>query len=427
MIVFLDLDGTLTNTAHSKFKDLKDGKITADSFSIPVFKGAKDFVNELKRLGHRPIIVSDSHPNYVNPIAQNIFGIEQINLTDKPNTLKTLGFIESDQVLLQLFNQNRDNFLMIGDSFLDIELGRRLNIRTILTKFYKTDEIEERDGIGDDWKPLKMGPTYYAKTYNEILEIIREPLKNLLSIEAAFQGVYSENMVRFKFQRKSLGFYAFRCLGRQENGEVDKYSRGDLYYQIDNPNRSKETLQILATGVSNYLNRVKRYPDFKWDYFTYVSDKTTTNPPNKLKEIFELIESPWQKVKIFEWNPNLKGSLRNQPNYKDRRTFIDENIYLIKGIEYENKNIIIVDDQFTTSATAHSIVEKLSKHGVKNVLFIALFYLISTVESMNCPSCGKPMVIKINRKDGNKFYSCTPPQYKGSGCGKIINIANDPS
>ena len=37
-----------------------------------------EFVNELKSLGHRPIIVSDSHPNYVRPIAQNIFEIEQI-------------------------------------------------------------------------------------------------------------------------------------------------------------------------------------------------------------------------------------------------------------------------------------------------------------------------------------------------------------
>lgn len=37
----------------------------------------------------------------------------------------------------------------------------------------------------------------------------------------------------------------------------------------------------------------------KWDYFTYVSDKATTNPPNKMLELFELIETPITKKNLF--------------------------------------------------------------------------------------------------------------------------------
>lgn len=423
MVILLDLDGTLTNTANLKFKDLKDGKITTNSFRIPVFPGAKEFVNELKRLGHRPIIVSDSHPNYVKPIAANIFGVEQINLTDKPNTNKTVSFIEANEDLSLLF-KDRDNFLMVGDSFLDIELGRRFNIRTVLTKFYTADDIEVRDGIGDDWKPLKMGPTYYANTYHDILEIINKPLKNLLSVEAAFQGEKSGKAARFKDFKDEKGFIAFRCLARQEGGEIDKYAKGDKYYQIDNPARKLEILQTLALGVSSYLEEIDKHHKYKWDYFSYVSDKKTTQPSNKMKEIFDLVKSKHHKIKLFEWRSDVKGSLRNQPNYEERRKFIDFNIKLIDGIDYKGKNIIILDDQFTTSATAYSISTKLREVGAKNILFIALFYLVSQVQSMNCPSCNKPMVIKINRKDGNKFYSCTPPKFKGNGCGKIINISN---
>jgi hypothetical protein len=59
---------------------------------------------------------------------------------------------------------------------------------------------------------------------------------------------------------------------------------------------------------------------------------------------------------------------------------------------------------------------------VKNILFIALFYLILPIESKICPNCGQPMKIKIQRENGNRFYSCVPPQYNGNGCGHTENI-----
>ena len=92
--------------------------------------------------------------------------------------------------------QNRDNFIIIGDSWLDIELGRRLNIRTILTKFYKATNIEERDGIGQYWKAIKMGATYYANNLEEVISIIQNPIESLLTIEAVFQNKDSDKVVK---------------------------------------------------------------------------------------------------------------------------------------------------------------------------------------------------------------------------------------
>jgi len=448
MIILLDLDGTLTDTAHEKFKPYKDGLKEFDISEIPIFPGAAEFLQTLEQLGHFPVIVSDSHPNYVKKIANKIFNLNTeelydsgelpraIWLTDKPNPQKTIDFLikiseEVDPHLPMIhLPRDKDEFLMVGDSWLDIELGRRMNIRTVLTQFYKATSVEERDGIGQDWKPIKMGPTYYAKTFEDLIKIIHNPTKELLSLEAIFQNENSDNMVRFLYRNYNGNFTAFRCLARQDDGECDRFARADKYYQIDNPERSREFISMLAQSVSNYLSRVEKFPQYQWDYLTYVSDKKTTSPPNKMKEIFDLINSGFNKIKIFEWSDDVEGSLRNQSNYQTRRDFISKYLKTIEGIDLNGKSIIVIDDQFTSSATANEISQQLRNKGVKNILFVALFYLILPIESKLCPNiingqvCGKPLKIKINKKNGNKFYSCLPPQYRGTGCGYIENIAN---
>lgn len=267
-----------------------------------------------------------------------------------------------------------------------------------------------------------MGPTYYAKTFDDLNDIIENPLANLLAIESIYQGHNSSKAVAFKFQRDNSGFSAFRCLGRQNDGECDKYARADVYYQIDNPNRSHDLLLKLCKGTENYLNYVLSFKKYKWDYFTYLSDKTTTKPPNKMQEIFNLINIKAEKVKIFEWKQDVDGSLRHRPDYKSRRKFISQNIYIKNEIDVNDKNIIILDDQFTSSATAFEVSSQLKKNGAKNILFVALFYLILPIESKNCPICNKPLKIKIRKLDGNKFYSCLPPRFGGDGCGYTENI-----
>jgi len=421
MIILIDLDGTLTNTAHSQYKEMKDGLAATELTKIPLIKGAKEFIETQKNKGNTPIIVSDSHPKYVNKIASEIFQIDYISLTDKPNPHKTLDFIENNSNLKELF-ADKDNFLMVGDSWLDIELGRRLNVRTVLTNFYVASEIEERDGIGQDWKPIKMGPTFYAKDFSELEHIINNPLENLLALESIFQGGNSTKAVNFKYQKYSNGFMAFRCLARQNDGECDKYARADKYYQIDNPNRTKEFLITLSKSAENYINQVLSFNNFKWDYFTYLTDKSTTTPPNKMKEIFDLVNVDIPKIQMFKWNENIDGNLRNRPDYKSRREFISKNLFFDKTINVKDKSVIILDDQFTSSATAYEISTQLRENGAKNILFIALFYLILPIESKACPKCGKALKIKIKKIDGNKFYSCLPPKFGGQGCGYTENI-----
>src|SRR5689334_2111249 len=94
MLILIDLDGTLTDTAHERFKPFKDGLDETNIRNIPIIKGATEFISELQRNGHKPVIISDSHPKYVIKIAEEVFKIPALSLADKPNTGKTINYIK---------------------------------------------------------------------------------------------------------------------------------------------------------------------------------------------------------------------------------------------------------------------------------------------------------------------------------------------
>lgn len=441
MLILIDLDGTLINTVHPSWKPYKDGQenciIENYLAQLPFFSGAREFLSSRKAKGDNVVVVSDSHFRYVNPIC-NMLGVECISLADKPNTSKLYQFIETRPDYKQDL-ENGDCFV-IGDTRLDIELGRQIGALTIWFLPYQiTEEIkDDRDGIGDEMLSKKYGPTYAAKTFDEMDRIIDAPLSNLYSIEATFANSTSYRAVRFSDNLYRDGSYAcIRCLARQEQGSCDKYARADKYYILSTPQRTQEFVRTLATGISNYINQTELVRQ-GWDYFTYLTDKSSTTPPNKMREIFDQVETSIPKVQLFKWADNVHGSLREQNLYSDRQVFLQDylsvesptvtNIDILgqeqqTALSLSGKNIIVLDDQLTTAATAWHVIKKLKEKGARNILFVAMFQMTLSVNNgVICPRCGKPMLIKIRRIDGHRFYSCTPPEYRGDGCGYIQDI-----
>lgn len=413
-VVILDLDGTLTATSDASFKNMKDGLEVVDFQKIKLIEGAEDFVKKLKANGCVTLIISDSHPKYVNKIVDAFFGVPYLSLADKPNTLKSQDFLKN-------FGISEDkkpiNFFVVGDTWLDIALGRGLGALTILVDFDRSKNIEERDGIGQPKKHWKCGPTFYAKSYDVVLSILDDQTAHLFSGEAVFQNRRNPAAIRFETEKTSDRFIIYRALARQQQGECDSYARADKYFEFGRLDRSNDTLEKLAASVETYLGFVMSF-DYKWDYLTYIPDKSTTQPPNKMKDLFDRINIDINKSKLLEWSSLVSGSTRQKPNFDARAEFIEGNLNVANKFDLRDKNIIILDDQITTGATAQIICEKFVDQGVKNIIFLALFILIDIIESQRiCPLCGKRLQIKINRDDGSRFFSCVPPRYKGTGCG----------
>lgn len=86
-----------------------------------------------------------------------MLGVEALSLTDKPNNKKILEFLDSHPQYKQMVADG--NCLMVGDTKLDIELGRRIGALTcwILPYLITKDIKDERDGIGDEMASKKWG------------------------------------------------------------------------------------------------------------------------------------------------------------------------------------------------------------------------------------------------------------------------------
>lgn len=427
--LLIDLDGTLTDTANLDLKPMKDGQVPTDVSQIQIFPDAVSFLAEVTQLGFNCIVVSDSHPKYVNPIVNEYFNeycIASFSLADKPNTFKTLAFLQQQGIDI-----TKDVCYVVGDSWLDIELGRGLKVPTILTNFYEAGEVEVRDGIGDYIKNIKSSSTYFTRSYLDIVNILQNPLENLLCIEAKFSNSVSIKSRKPRLDDMTAGkLTAHRVLARQSQGECDQYHATEKYFEFSRVDRKREMLLAMRDAITGYLDCVLSNASYSWHIFTYVPDKQTTQPANKMGELFDFVAEYFRRKRsnldcysVFEWNEAVNSSTRKQPTSSDRKKFVEENLNLRGNVDVRDKNVIILDDQYTTGATADVLIRKLRIRGAKSVLFIALFHLITNVSSNRlCPVCSanslnKPLQLKINKQTGEKFYSCVSPKYGGEGCG----------
>lgn len=426
MLVFIDLDGTLTNTTHPGWQPYRDGQDSVDVNMVPVFPGAREFIQECYNRGIHVVLVSDSHPRYVEPI-RAMLGLQGIFLADKPNTRRLDEYIAVSPILQQELT-HPENCYFIGDTKLDIEIGRKMRIRTILLQLYSVpdSDVDVHSGVGDRMGNLKMGPTYCAFSYADVLQIFDDPDRKLYALESRIIGQESTNVIRFWEHSYSYDTKtAILCLARQEEGLCDSFARSDKYREISNPNRTPEFLDLLAGTLSSYLHFFESTcpPSIQWTHLTYLSDKSSTKPPEKMKQIFDRIQSGIPKAKLLTWLERNQGSLRNQVDYQSRRQFLVDFLRVDDGVDLRGANIIVIDDQLTTGATAHYVIKQFRDRGAKNVFFIAFFQMIMEVgDAVICPQCGQKMKIRRRARDGKRFYSCVPPQFGGQGCGNIINI-----
>ena len=80
--------------------------------------------------------------------------------------------------------------------------------------------------------------------------------------------------------------------------------------------------------------------------------------------------------------------------------------------DVKGKNIVIIDDVFSTGATMFEAIKTLYDAGANNVIGILLAVNQMTESSsliyqnLTCPCCGSPMELRMNSKNGQIFFGC---------------------
>jgi len=418
LTLLFDLDGTLIDSLHDKFAKYRDGLSDFHINEIPVFDGAKELIQKLKDDGHQVLIVSDSHPKYVNKISGEIFKVECLSLAYKPAIDKIENFIKEKS--LNKLETSRSRIFLIGDHAVDITTARKLGIPSVHI-------IHETNYNPEVWAfTQKVGPTFSCRNFDDLYNIINSPMENLLVLEGMdfsdkCRGVINIGNVNFTSNQGKKTYNI--ALARQESGLCDKFAKSNLYYEFSSKDRELAKLEKIAFAVSNHIDFFMKKYELQFDILTFIPDKSTTIPAKKMESFADLIKTTFKTEKLLRWKDDVMGSIRNQPKRNERYSFVNKYLVAIPTIEITGKNIVVIDDQITTGATMDATSEILRSYGANNILCLSLFRMVDEVNiGLKCPKCGKDLSIRTRKSDGNKFYSCVPSQYGGLGCGYTENI-----
>ncbi|MGG4443732.1 ComF family protein [Brevibacillus fortis] len=200
--------------------------------------------------------------------------------------------------------------------------------------------------------------------------------------------------------------------GRYFTREHCKYSFHQLSHRIrkSKDETSEDTLftEIFVKIISAMLKNMKI------DGLTRVPPK----PSNTRDRLGPIVANVSTHLKIQDLSKSLNCT-EDYPSQKglnaiERELNVRDKFSASSNVE--NKTIILLDDVFTTGATATECVHTLRKAGVSDVIVVTIaanqFGVFRDSPFLPCPECGEQLVLKLS-KYGNAFFGCT--EYS-SGC-----------
>ena len=152
----------------------------------------------------------------------------------------------------------------------------------------------------------------------------------------------------------------------------------------------------------------------KVDLVTYVPLKPSQIKENSYDrfEQLRLKHGMSNDIRLEKTMLCTKDFVQKQNDANQRQENVKGAFKVIEDVK--DKNILIIDDVFTTGSTITEIAKTLYEAGAKNVeaIVLAINQLTdATVEykGITCSSCKEQMVLKVNTINGSLFFGC--PNY----------------
>lgn len=307
-----------------------------------------------------------------------------------------------NNILKEYKNIDSTSIISISEDYLFLKEMMQYHIGTISTVTQKLDY-------------LKYAPDFQNCNLDRIVSILEHKDKGYCAEVISYHGDAIPRMSLIKSKKELL-----------INGDTKEFIIyfGGRYFPAMSAYILNDPLSCLIRKFKKtYIRQIDVFFDLAISFVSY-KDKVdlVTYVPLKPSQIKENSYDRFEQLRLKHCMSNdirlektmlcTKDFVQKQNDANQRQENVKDAFKVIKDVK--DKNILIIDDVFTTGSTITEIAKTLYEAGAKNVevIVLAINQLTdATVEykGITCSSCKEQMVLKVNTINGSLFFGC--PNY----------------
>lgn len=307
-----------------------------------------------------------------------------------------------NNILKEYKNIDSTSIISISEDYLFLKEMMQYHIGTISTVTQKLDY-------------LKYAPDFQNCNLDRIVSILEHKDKGYCAEVISYHGDAIPRMSLIKSKKELL-----------INGDTKEFIIyfGGRYFPAMSAYILNNPLSCLIRKFKKtYIRQIDDFFDLAISFVSY-KDKVdlVTYVPLKPSQIKENSYDRFEQLRLKHCMSNdirLEKTMLCTKDFVQKQNDANQRQENVKGAfkvieDVKDKNILIIDDVFTTGSTITEIAKTLYEAGAKNVeaIVLAINQLTdATVEykGITCSSYKEQMVLKVNTINGSLFFGC--PNY----------------
>ena len=307
-----------------------------------------------------------------------------------------------NNILKEYKNIDSTSIVSISEDYLFLKEMMQHHIGTISTVTQKIDY-------------LKYAPDFQDCNIDRIVSILEHKDKGYCAEVISYHGGAIPRMSLIKSKKELL-----------INGDTKEFIIyfGGRYFPAMNSYILNDPLSCLIRKFKKaYIRQIDDFYDLAISFVSYKDNiNLVTYVPLKPSQIKENSYDRFKQLQLKHCMSNdiclkkiilcTKDFVQKQNDANQRQENVKDAFEVIEDVK--DKNILIIDDVFTTGSTITEIAKTLYEAGAKNVeaIVLAINQLTNAAiecKSLPCPVCGERMILKVNSNNGRLFFGC--PNY----------------